>query len=751
VTGTAAASGPRWTPAIRKEVRAIAPAWLAAIVAMLLAPRPSAPDPILALDLTLAAYFLGTAVVGSLAIGHEFLYGTLGSLLAQPRRRRDVLLLKLAILVPLEIALGVLFRTRVAVLHYPLLLLSVDVLPLVAAVVVAPWLTMLCRSALAGAVFTVALLGACWGAGILIAPVLPFVLPEPGFWAIFVGGESLLCAVGAVMTWRTFMRLEAMDGSGGESFGAATRPRSTPVDAGRAAVTSPRLWLLVRKELRLQLPAMAVAALYIVGCLAFAAAEPDADLVSRALYGITPLYMGLNTLLIGAVSSAEERQLGTAEWQVMLPIAASVQWTIKVLVALAVLVGLALVTPAAVLSIVPVTRILVTREVMQGALFFSVPLVLIGIYISSLCRNSLNAFLAAAPTAIVVWICSVYFIRPPGPFGMAFLARFGDGAWRSFFVAVAPHGVSRTAQTVFSHLFPIGAAAVVIAPLVAAMYFAMRNHGSAERGVRRVVRQSVWMITFVSVATTAWDGVAIGSSWDARIARSERTRRAIRHMASHIDGHVGVCSLGRFESACVNPDQLFPMAGNWRLPVVIAALKAVDSGSLRPDNTVNALLDRALMDDSAASDLARAVSGTPVVDAYWLRGLTRSLLVRDGSHLQDITTPFDMVWLLEIAGSPEGRLLSRAPTERLRDLIMQAAPPADNLKASLPAGWIVWDLSSTTGDGTSAGASSNVVALLCAPDGTFIAVAAFISDSHASPAARAAFLASVIRAVADAY
>ena len=742
-----------WTPAIRKELRPLLPAWLATVAAILLVHLPTPHGDAgfeVVIDLALVSFFVGTAVVGALAIGHEYLYGTLGSLLAQPRERRDILLQKLAVLVPLEIAIGLLFRARVPGLRVPMLFWSVDVLPVVAAVTVAPWLTMLCKSAIAGAVFTVTLLGICWGVGIL-SQSLPFVLP---YWTvgIFMGGEILLCLVGAVMSWRTFMHLEAVGGPGGESFVVEGRTSSAVVGTNHVARVRSRAWLVARKDLRLQLPSLVVALVYTVGSLVFAAVEPNAKEVSQALYGLAPLYIGLITLLIGAVSSAEERQLGTAEWQAMMPMAAASQWAIKVLVTVGTLAVLALAAPAVVLSVVPVTRVLVTRDAATASVLFSLPLVLIGMYTSSLSRNSLTAFMAAAPAAIAAWMGFVSFLRPPGPFGIAFLAQFGDTPWRWIYTSLAPHGLPKSAQAAFGSVIPAAAALIAIAPLLAAVYFAMRNHRSAERGARRILRQIAWMLTFVVIATYVMDGVAIGEYWDAPRARVVEMQVALRHVASGIDGDAGVCVLIRFRSACVDQDRLFPMAGTWRLPVVIAALKAIDSGALQPDASPDTLLGRALTDDGAASDLARMVSGTPVVDSFWFHDFTRGLLVRgDASHLQDITTPAKITWLLSQAGTPDGRLLSKAPTTRLRDLIAEAGLAGGGFRTGVPAGWTTWELSATTVDANGAPASTNDVGLLRAPDGTFITVAAFVSSSDASAAERTAFFANIARAIASAY
>ena len=48
------------------------------------------------------------------------------------------------------------------------------------------------------------------------------------------------------------------------------------------------------------------------------------------LAGVGILYGALLAVLIGSLASAEERQNGTLEWQLLLPMAAWKQWAVKV-------------------------------------------------------------------------------------------------------------------------------------------------------------------------------------------------------------------------------------------------------------------------------------------------------------------------------------------------------------------------------------------------------------------------------------
>ena len=103
---------------------------------------------------------------------------------------------------------------------------------------------------------------------------------------------------------------------------------------------------LVRKEVRLHLPAFVVAGM-LVGLwlllLAVVVARPS---VSKDFLMLPVVLLGLGIPVIaGIVSTAEERSLGLLDWHLTLPVSARRQWFIKVLVALAVNVVLGILLP----------------------------------------------------------------------------------------------------------------------------------------------------------------------------------------------------------------------------------------------------------------------------------------------------------------------------------------------------------------------------------------------------------------------
>ena len=80
----------------------------------------------------------------------------------------------------------------------------------------APWLTMVCRSAIAGTVFALTIPGVLLVAGELFGVAKYGHGPgmEAFRMAFAWSGTLGVCAIGAVMSWWLFMRLEAIEGPG---------------------------------------------------------------------------------------------------------------------------------------------------------------------------------------------------------------------------------------------------------------------------------------------------------------------------------------------------------------------------------------------------------------------------------------------------------------------------------------------------------------------------------------------------------
>ena len=419
-------------PLVAKEIRALLPVWVASVLAIgaavLGAPRSH--------ELGLIAYGFGSVALGAQSIGHEYTHRTLALLLSQPSSRRRLLLLKLAVLTAMLLMLAAFaWLTLLRPGERTWILAS-----LLNALCLAPLLTMVARTPLAGIVFSGA------------APLWLLVISRYVSAGVLWGSLLTLSAAAAGAGWRMFMRLEAIEGRDQDMrLPRLLRGWTGAIDAPSAAAAGARhpVWLLVKKELHLQHMTFAVAVvsgLFWIAEFAFTKIVPGYEGLPRHV--ITVLYGALLALLIGSLASAEERQLGTLEWQVLMPMPMWKQWAVKVGTAL----GLAALFSFA----LPV--VLAEGHVSINALHGGVIVLLTtgSLYVSSLCRTALRALIVSG--ALVV--------------GLSFLASVWPPAW-SF-----P---------------PLAALVALVLWSALALWFGLENHRSGEHSARRVCGQLLWM------------------------------------------------------------------------------------------------------------------------------------------------------------------------------------------------------------------------------------------------------------------
>lgn len=371
---------------IDKEVRPLLAGWAACALGIIASRWQIEPLKYLAVP----TYFFGTAALGALSIGQEYAHRTLPSLLTMPVPRHRIWTVKLLVVAPMLATLAVL-----GAMFAPIELgdqkfgIALFVLPPLVSLFVAPWLTMLARGPIAGAVFTFGAIGGSIALGEWIgvwrygptshadAFQLAFV-----WWAL-----SGLSAVGAVMGWRTFARLEADDSQGPdiELLGGLRR-------TGAVTVT-PRhpLLALLAKELHLQQLPMVIAALWAV---AYAITEATGlqralsplrfDITVNLLSVLTAFYALVLPAVIGSLACAEERNIGTLDSQLLLPVSATRQWIVKAATALCLAIALTVVVPttlarafhdvvviAGPTSRVNVTAVMVIAAITAGSLYMS--------------------------------------------------------------------------------------------------------------------------------------------------------------------------------------------------------------------------------------------------------------------------------------------------------------------------------------------------------------------------------------------
>ncbi len=417
---------------MKKEVRALLPLWATAVAAVATISLVFPEWPTSARMI----YGLLSISLAAMSIGQEYLYGTMAALLTLPATRRRLLANKLAALAPMLVTLALLAR----------ILLPPDPafdrntalprLSLLFAVLSAPFFTMLCRSPLGGVAFAFGFPGGMQ------------LLATTGWHPWVLGTASGLAVLGG---WQLFMRLEVIDaGSASLDLPRWFRGPSTPA------------WLLVQKELRLQQMAFLVATFYVLLWSVVTTVWWDDPRVPGTLAVVGSAYGGLLAVLVGALASAEERQMQTLEWQLLMPIAGWKQWTVKVCVAIGVALALCLVMPIVLaagemgFSLVPAAGVIV---VTVGSL-----------YISSLCRSSLAAMAIAGPVMFTVLLAAVSWVAP---------AVLGGALY-----------------------YPL--VLVTIAFLALALWFAYANHTSAGRDTARVSWQLAWMALLLTVLRVAY-------------------------------------------------------------------------------------------------------------------------------------------------------------------------------------------------------------------------------------------------------
>ena len=478
-------------PGIGKETRALLPVWLACT--LVIAAGAVSRDRIV-LGLGVLAYGLGSIILGAQSIGHEYAHRTLGLLLSQPSDRRRLLLTKVGVLVPMiatttALAWTVLFSDYAFYRTGRWPEAHVLVLVPLCALFLAPFLTMLSRSPLAAVVFTIAipptlliagdLAGAAkygWGGGASI---------DSFKFAVYFWGTAALCAIAGISSWQMFMRLEVIEGRGPEIH---FPPRDTTTivesDVAVGRVRHP-LWLLVKKELRLQQMTFVIAALYFVGWGALTLIKSfGAELPLIPVGVLTVLYFALLSILIGSLASAEERQYGTLEWHLLLPMSTAQQWAVKVGVALGLAVFLGIGIPG-VLGLINASANDLRGASRQVTTLLVLALTASSIYLSSLCTSGVRAMVWAMPVALgtllYVRIIGDMLSQPMFRPGLRFLARSFRGI---------------QARPTMTGLLLM----VLPGLMVLLLWFALVNHRSGERSIRRVAWQILSIAGYLALA-----------------------------------------------------------------------------------------------------------------------------------------------------------------------------------------------------------------------------------------------------------
>ena len=409
-------------PRLAKETRALFPSWAAIAglmgVSFLF-------DTNSRQVMSYSVYVFGCALLGSVIVGQEFQHRTMGLLLSQPVSRQRLwsekmfvlgvallgLLMWLAIIWPMRIGF-VSFKIR----HSQELLRALVQygFPPLLGFCTGPVLTLLVRITIAGMALTflcpvaLLILSHWLRPQFFVSQYDPRILPD-----YLVPIFGLYAFTLFWLGYRRFQRLEDIH--------AQEQEVSLPAWVTQPFVSLTARWLparggvltqLIRKELRLHLPAFMVAGMGVIlwlVMLAFISICPSMDrdflkLLTGSLCLVIPV-------IVGIVSTAEERGFGLLDWHLTLPVSARRQWFIKVLVALGVNLLLGVLLPGVLGHLASGSfndqRLYINRAgIISPFLIANLVVFWTALYASTTAANSLRAFLGTIVLiAAGAWVC----------------------------------------------------------------------------------------------------------------------------------------------------------------------------------------------------------------------------------------------------------------------------------------------------------------------------------------------------------
>ena len=434
----------------------------------------------------LVAFAAGSFALGANVFGHEYTHRTMSGLLALPIRRSRLFMLKLGVLIALVAMLTLLmyFVSRGHTVAEHLWRESGLVIAALA-VGVAPCLTLIFRSPLAGAAFAAATPLVLWLIGLWIPGWSPSDVET------FVKQSSLLVSgAGLALTGVLFQRLEALDGPVAER-GVPGWFRKTALDADAAPAAPARthhpILLLVGKELRLQRMTMLISVFFAVAWLVtvFERFVNPRPVHLGVLFPLTAIHGVLVTVMAGALAFAEERQLGAWSTQTLLPIRSARQTDVKVLVALSLSLTLAIALPLALNAITPAPEALAfdVEQLLGVAVICASAL-----YVSSASASGIRAVLTMLPFTVLVFITAVL---------VGLVARGSAELFQSWPGALPHLGWSwRTWRNVVDAV----GIALVAGQAAFMLVLAYGNHRTADRSHRRYAVQIGGLVLYALAA-----------------------------------------------------------------------------------------------------------------------------------------------------------------------------------------------------------------------------------------------------------
>lgn len=247
-----------------------------------------------------------------------------------------------------------------------------------------------------------------------------------------------------------------------------------------------------------------------------------------------------------------------------------------------------------------------------------------------------------------------------------------------------------------------------------------------------------------------------------------------------------------------NADTHPPIQSMFKFPLAMAVLHLADSGKLleaqRPGESINTTLDRTVRflpedriadtysplqdrypeanvdvslreliqlsagrsDNAATQVLLRIIGGPSVVQTY-IRSLgIAAFQLQDG---EDVLARDPMAqyrnWIAPTAAIRLLELLVRQPplspvaNAFLLQTLTESRTTPNRLRAGLPQGTVLAHKSGTSGERNGIAAATNDIGLITLPNGGYLAVAVFVTDSHADEATRDQVIERIGRVIYD--
>jgi ABC-type transport system involved in multi-copper enzyme maturation permease subunit len=474
-------------------------------------------------------FTFGCLLMGASTLGAEFEQRTIAGLLGQPVSRGTLYREKLSMLGGMLIVATIFYTTGAASVssRWPLpsdwhVFLWVPVFVFCSA----PLFSLLSRSTLAGLVFTLA---TPFLAAISVMLVLQTgyrfshpgeALPETWAWWLFGIGIPAYLIGTSWLGWRVFRGLEVRDGGAGGRSSNGLHPLSLPMDAllGRWSTSTGGTGRLLRKELRLHVVPWLVAGLMLgMWVLWMVLRRTTTDEGLRSTLDEVPtltVFMGMFGALIvvttGAASVAEERELGTLEWQLTQPVSVRRQWWTKVAVVGMLSAVLGVLLPAVLVYLgFDQERLGTTfRDVPPVAWWGYIGVVLLvfatSVYASSFSRNTMTAVAEAVGVGAL--------LSAMGYAGAMFALTSLDEAvasarmtWEASPVPVVAPGRAPTAESLMGFGIALVAVSGLI-PFVGMLWMGMRNFRRLGAQFGTVARQLLAIVVtcFLVMWTGAW-------------------------------------------------------------------------------------------------------------------------------------------------------------------------------------------------------------------------------------------------------